>query len=687
MTDIYKFGNNYASMESNKNLLGGKGVALQKMSMFGYPVPPGFTFPTTLTGTQSFASYKFWINSGLKEGLAHIKGDYDYMPLVSVRSGAPVSMPGMMETILNVGLSEASIKKTWKKKLGRKVAYDSYCRLIRMMGETCAEINPEHFDIELEIVLNKYHVKSYYDLHATGFVALSNRYKNMWTKYGGMSFPDNGVVQLKMSINAVYNSWDAPKAVEYRKIHDIPNHMGTAVTIQAMVFGNMNDNSMTGVVFSRNPNDGKFKMTGEYLVNAQGEDVVNGSVTPKNINLMVEEHSEIYEKLYNILNQLEKDYKDMQDVEFTVQDGELFILQTRSGKRTAQAAFKIADDMISEGMITEEEALKRVTSTQYFEMKKPVIDPSFTDEPDAVGLAAGGGLVSGKVVMSSQEAINADFPCILVTEQTTPDDIAGMNASVGILTRKGGMTSHAAVVARGMNKSCVVACSDLPELIGGKMVTIDGITGNVWIDKAVPVIVAGHNDSVKRIEQILVKKHDIKVSVTPDDVIENDSIIRVRGGGFEKVRKALGSNEIKRVTLELESDSNILYCEEDKGILGMFGDQGNILEDGIAKALHEIASKVDGIGHKIIINVDTQKQGSIIGSLKLKGVNFPLSVEKVEDLMTDDVLRISDDFVKEKIGSSESFSNLIKDLRLAGRKVEMLSETMNIEDVIINYLS
>lgn len=694
MKIVYRFGNGITEGKAtDKDLLGGKGANLQEMSGLGLPVPPGFTIPTTFTkiGAETTIDFGSLYGEEIKEGLNHVEGNLEMPPLYSVRSGSRVSMPGMMDTVLNVGLTERTLPK-WYKLLGRKTAYDSYCRLIRMMGESIFDIPGSAFDAQLKEIMDKYGLKSYYDLHASGYSALSIRYKKVFKKYTSFEFPQTFKEQLQIAIKGVFQSWMSPRAIAYRKIHSIPDDYGTAVTIQRMVFGNKNNNSMTGVLFSRNPNNGHSDFVGEYLVNAQGEDVVNGSTTPNNISEMKKEFPKIYTQLSDLAKQLEVHYSDMQDIEFTVEDGELFVLQTRTGKRTAQAAFKIVRDFYTDGMIGADDVLKRIKADQYFAMKVQTIDPDFKTDPHYTGLAAGGPVVSGTVVTSALEACHFIGDSILVTEHTTPDDVEGMNASKGILTRTGGMTCHAAVVGRGMNKTCVVGVSDLPHNLQGKIVTIDGQTGNVWVDVVVPLVSGKDNEDVKFLEDMLRARYKLRTTKTVNDDIVNGDIISVRKGSVDALDIKLYDLTAKKyldiIYLNVENEHSIVYYDEDEIVSQMFGAEFNpctgntkeVVEKLIEKDLSKYADQV------VVLLPDMKDGGSLAAQLGNHGYEVPKEVEKVEDLMSNAVLTISEDFVKTVVGSDKAYKELVKCLQKSGKTVTMVPVALSMEEAVNQYL-
>ncbi len=487
-----------------KLLYGGKGAALAEMTRLGLPVPPGFII-TTECCREYHANEKIfpegmWAQVREKLNLIEDRlgkkfGSSENPLLVSVRSGAPVSMPGMMDTVLNLGLNDKTVQGLATQTGDERFAWDSYRRFISMFGEIVLGIEHEKFERVLDRFKNG--VRQDADLTTEELKQIVSAYKRIvFTEESGLAFPENAESQLKMAIAAVFDSWMGKRAIDYRRIHRIPEDLGTAVTIQAMVFGNMGERSGTGVCFTRNPSTGEKVLYGEYLTNAQGEDVVAGIRTPKPISKLAEEMPEVYQQLLEITVLLEMHYRDMQDIEFTIENGKLYMLQTRSGKRTGAAAVKVAVAMFREGLIDKNTALKRVSPEQIDQLLHPMIDPNVETTPIAVGLPASPGAAQGIVVFSPDEAeemAKNGEKVILVRRETSPDDFHGMVAAEAILTQRGGMTSHAAVVARGMGKPCVVGASALNinysynELtIGdlvitkGEWITIDGSTGKVF---------------------------------------------------------------------------------------------------------------------------------------------------------------------------------------------------------------
>lgn len=495
-----------------KKLLGGKGANLAEMTKMGLPVPQGFTITAEacIEYTKNHKKFPEGLEEQIQGSLKKLEnksekifGDVRNPLLVSVRSGAAISMPGMMDTILNLGLNEDTIRGIIEKSGDERFAYDSYRRFIQMFSNVVLGIKGDLFEGILDEIkkIEKKEIDS--EISVAGLKELVKKYKELVLKQSGEQFPNDPQKQLKMAIEAVFDSWDNKRAITYRKINKIPDDLGTAVNVQEMVYGNMGNDSGTGVGFTRNPSTGEKENFGEYLLNAQGEDVVAGVRTPIPLDKLQNDLPLVYQQLINTVNLLENNYKDVQDYEFTIEKGKLFILQTRDGKRTAQAALKIAVDMVQEGIIDKETAVRRIDPIQLNQLLHRRIDPDARIESIAKGLPASPGAASGKVVFTADEAEERGKKgeeVILVRPETTPDDIHGMVEAKGTLTSKGGMTSHAAVVARGMGMPCVAGCSDIKidlerELfkVNGKIIkkgeyiTIDGGSGNVFAGR-VPTI-------------------------------------------------------------------------------------------------------------------------------------------------------------------------------------------------------
>ena len=504
---VYLFKEGNASM---RELLGGKGANLAEMTNLGLPIPQGFTVTTEActkyyedgeTISKEIEDQIFEALSKLEEISGKKFGDKENPLLVSVRSGARASMPGMMDTILNLGLNDEVLKSIAAK--NKRFAYDSYRRFIQMFSDVVMEIPKPLFEKAIDEMKEKRGVKLDTELTAGDLKELVGTFKAIYLKEHGSEFPSDPVEQLKEAVKAVFRSWNNPRAITYRRLNDIPGDWGTAVNVQEMVFGNMGDDCGTGVAFTRNPATGENKLFGEYLMNAQGEDVVAGIRTPQPIATLEQTNKQAYEDFVKYANELEKHYRDMQDMEFTIERGKLFFLQTRNGKRTANAALKIAVDLVNEGMITEKEAVLRVEPNQLDQLLHPNFDQEKLKaaKPVAKGLAASPGAATGKVVFTADRAVElheaGEKDLILVRLETSPEDIDGMNVCHGILTVRGGMTSHAAVVARGMGTCCVAGCGELvvEEEKGqfkdpqgnvyheGDYISLDGSTGNVYGEK------------------------------------------------------------------------------------------------------------------------------------------------------------------------------------------------------------
>ena len=509
---VYFFGGGKAEGSKDmKNLLGGKGANLHEMTNLGIPVPPGFTISTeSCVHYFKTGRYPEGLKQQVEEAVKRLEeltgkkfGSTENPLLVSVRSGARVSMPGMMDTILNLGLNDDAVKGLAKRTGDERFAYDSYRRFIQMFSEIVMGIPHKVFEELLDTKKKEKGVNLDYELDADALKELVEEYKTKVRELTGKEFPQNPQEQLWMAIEAVFKSWNNKRAIEYRKLHRIPDDWGTAVNVQTMVFGNMGFDSATGVAFTRDPSTGEKVLYGEYLPNAQGEDVVAGIRTPKPISELEKEMPEAYKQLVEIFDRLEKHYRDMMDLEFTIEKGKVYLLQTRVGKRSARAEVKIAVDMVKEGLITKEEAIMRVDPKRVEQLLHPMVDPKAPKNVIAKGLPASPGAASGKVIFDSEEAAELAEKgerIILVRDETSPEDIKGMARSKGILTSRGGMTSHAAVVARGIGTPCVVGAEEIEVDYGkeefrvgdvtvkkGDVITIDGSTGEVMVGE-VPTI-------------------------------------------------------------------------------------------------------------------------------------------------------------------------------------------------------
>ena len=501
---VYLFEEGNADM---RNLLGGKGANLAEMTNLGLPIPQGFTVTTEActdyynngrTISEDIQQQIFTALADLEKKQGKKFGDTENPLLVSVRSGARASMPGMMDTILNLGLNDVAVEGFAKKTGNPRFAYDSYRRFIQMFSDVVMEVPKSLFERVLDEIKAAKQVKFDMELTAEDLQEVIARFKAIYKDKMGEDFPQDPKVQLMEAVKAVFRSWDNERAIVYRRMNDIPGDWGTAVNVQAMVFGNMGETSGTGVAFTRNPSTGAKGIYGEYLINAQGEDVVAGIRTPQPITKLEQDLPECYKQFMEIAMKLEAHYRDMQDMEFTIENGKLFFLQTRNGKRTAQAALQIACDLVDEGMITPQEAVTRIEAKSLDQLLHPTFDPEALKAGKVIGqaLPASPGAAAGKVYFTAEEAKQAHEQgerVVLVRLETSPEDIEGMHASEGILTVRGGMTSHAAVVARGMGTCCVSGCGDIAineddkvfELGGhtfheGDYISLDGSTGKIY---------------------------------------------------------------------------------------------------------------------------------------------------------------------------------------------------------------
>ncbi len=552
---VYKFEEGSASQ---RNLLGGKGANLAEMTNLGMPVPPGFTISTEActdyyndgkTISEETTKQIFDALSWL-EGVRGKKfGDMEDPLLVSVRSGAPVSMPGMMDTILNLGLNDESVKGFARKTGNPRFAYDSYRRFIQMFSDVVMGQPKTLFDAILEDVKKENGAVYDTELTAEGLQEVIAKYKELYRKQQGEEFPQDPKVQLMEAIKAVFRSWDNPRANSYRRMYDIPYELGTAVNVQSMVFGNMGNTSGTGVAFTRNPATGAKGIFGEYLINAQGEDVVAGIRTPQPITKLANDLPECYKQFMELANNLEQHYRDMQDMEFTIEEGKLYFLQTRNGKRTAQAAIQIACDLVDEGMIDEKTAVTRIEPQSLDQLLHPGFDPAKLKLAREIGqaLPASPGAAAGRVYFNAEDAVAAHAAgsrVILVRQETSPEDIDGMHAAAGVLTMRGGMTSHAAVVARGMGTCCVSGCGDMHvheaekyfelgghEIHEGDYISLDGSTGKIYLGD-IPTVEAVITGNFQRIMDWADKYRKLQVRTNADTPADAQNAVRLGAEGI-----------------------------------------------------------------------------------------------------------------------------------------------------------
>ncbi len=539
---VYFFGNGSAEGRADmKHLLGGKGANLAEMTNLGIPVPPGFTITTEVCDAyyKNNQQYPKGLAEEIAQNLSRLEklmgaklGDPNNPLLVSVRSGAAASMPGMMDTVLNLGLTPDAVNRLIKKTGNERFVWDAYRRFITMFGDVVMGVERHYFEEILDKYKKKARLKSDTELTTDQLKKIVEEFKAIYKKRTRENFPNDPKAQLQKAIDAVFASWNNPRAVKYRQLYEIKGLLGTAVNVQAMVFGNMGNHSATGVCFTRNPSTGENKFYGEFLINAQGEDVVAGIRTPEPIANLEKEMPEVYEQLVKYKNTLENHFKDVQDIEFTIQENRLFMLQTRTGKRTTQAAVKIAVDMVKEGLIDKKTAISRINPNELDQLLHPTFDPKAKREIIAVGLPASPGAATGKVVFSAEDAekwvLEKKEKVILVRKETSPEDIGGMHVAKGILTTRGGMTSHAAVVARGMGKCCVAGCGALHVdyksqtfKVNGKLIkkgdyiSIDGSTGEVMLGM-VPTMEPGLSGDFATLMQWADEVRKLKVRTNAD---------------------------------------------------------------------------------------------------------------------------------------------------------------------------
>ena len=550
-------------MTTMKNILGGKGAGLAEMTAAGMPVPQGFTI-TTEACTQYYADGRQINDEIAADIFEHVKGlekitgktfgDVNNPLLVSVRSGARQSMPGMMDTILNLGLNDQAVEGLAKKPNNPRFAYDCYRRFIQMYSDVVMELGKSFFEEKIDEMKAAKGVKLDVELTADDLKELVAQFKQIYLEKQGSEFPQDPKEQLIGAVKAVFRSWDNPRANVYRKMNEIPYEWGTAVNVQQMAFGNSGMNSGTGVAFTRNPATGEKCLMGEYLINAQGEDVVAGIRTPSPISHLKDQMPEVYDQFVEIATRLENYFKDMQDMEFTIEDRKLYMLQTRNGKRTAQAALKIAIDLVDEGMIDEKTAVLRVEPKQLDTLLHPQFDAAALKAAEAVGkgLAASPGSACGQVVFTAEEAEevvkNGTMPkCVLVRLETSPEDIVGMQVSQGILTVRGGMTSHAAVVARGMGVCCVSGCGNDNDVVmneeaktftingvtfkGGDWISIDGSTGNIYKGQ-IATVAATENPYLKRFMGWADANRQLKVLTNADNPTDAQNAVDMGAEGI-----------------------------------------------------------------------------------------------------------------------------------------------------------
>jgi pyruvate,orthophosphate dikinase len=728
---IYRFSKEYADalageheIGPDKKWLGGKGASLVTMCEAGLPVPPGFTIHTGLCNEQRAFREAYlkakdtdlpaldkqidvWRNNlkaAVSVAMEELNLKIGFPPLVSVRSGAPVSMPGMMDTILNVGINDKNLHQ-WVERIGERPALDSYRRLIQMLGHTAYGIDDAVFEIQLKEARSTQKVETDAELSVESLKWLIDQYKKVFQAATQKEFPQKVGEQLWAAIMAVFESWMNPRAIEYRKINNISEDMGTAVTVQAMVFGNMGETSGSGVLFTRNPSTGEPVIMAEYLANAQGEDVVAGIRTPiqLELNYLSESSEDWCHELHKLCGKLEAHYRDMVDVEFTVQEGVLYILQSRVGKRSAAAAFKIATDVVAEGLVpTIDTALKRLTVEQYKLMRRPIVDPAYKKAPDHKGLPACPGVAVGIPVFSSQDAVNCTAPCILVTHETTPDDIAGMHKAAGILTQTGGATSHAAVVARAMDKPCIVGCTALPlkdlkawaKSNPGATITLDGGDGRVWIGQEVPVIDNTASPSIKIVQDWAMKVTGFaeQMTVDPEEVTGPCRIMASHWWGDLDVADVvlmglanLSKEDRSMITLDLQSPDDMVP-EDDHLLEFAFKAQAKSLGPNInigGKKEHfkdKVCEMLVNNGHLAGLTIaNFQGTDAQIDKLRKAGLVVIGAPKTVADVLDGSAAEVSSDFITNVIGGQQAWNKLLNMMEAAGVKMKVVVQAVPAE--------
>lgn len=654
--------------------LGGKGYHLAVMATLGMPVPPGFTIPTPicLEFQQDRARVMQALEQGIGRQLDWLAALCGHQPLLAVRSGAATSMPGMMDTILNVGLTSTSLPD-WIARLGPRAALDSYRRLIQMLGSTAYGVPAARFAAALGDARQEAGVAEDSALTAPALAGLITRYQAIFQDHTGHPFPDSLNEQLMVAIAAIFQSWNNERATTYRTLHRISHSMGTAVTLQAMVFGNLNEESGSGVLFSRDPSTGENILCGEFIPNAQGEDVVAGSRTPLPLAEMMARWPAVGERLVALVDRLERHYRDMQDIEFTVQDGALYILQTRAGKRTPQAAFRIAHDLAQEGRISREEALKLVTPYDYKRMCKATVSALFKTSPQATGLPACSGVATGRAVFTPEEAVaqSKKHPVILVRHETDPNDIAGMAAAAGVLTANGGTTSHAAVVARALDKPCVVGCTDLrlgPDgarlggqpLLPGAPLTLCGATGRVWQGVDVPVEGGGTNHHVESLKSWAVESTG--ATLTGTDLDGTTGYVYAAGlageTALQNFIQAYAENPQPGLYLDLRSPTS-LTCTSDACLWDAFADLSSqpaaeaVWLDFLSHFLLNNPSAANSLKGVTLINAPAD----IVKPLKKMGYRVYDTARTVADILSGSAV-VTPEFIKGVIGGEKAWEKL-----------------------------
>jgi len=733
--NYYQFGDGATYDNVGADLVGGKAAGLMDMAkIHGIAIPEGFVLPVHYCLEYQEATDKAQYMQNLMEqvvGPAWNKMFANKRVMLSVRSGARVSMPGMMDTILNVGLTAGNMP-AWKQLLGERAALDCMRRLMEMYGQTVLGIEAKKFKYHLGLVKKYKHGLSKppeadSEMNVEHLVRVIERYNILYSKEKA-TFPlGEGEKQLKDSIEAVFKSWNSDRAKIYRKLNKIPDEWGTAVIVQEMIFGNKGEDSCSGVLFTRNPNTGVNEFMGEFLVNAQGEDVVAGTAKPTPLDEMKEWDVDTFNILAKTAVKLEEHYLDMQDIEFTVENGKLYILQTRSGKRSAEAAFRIAYEMREQYKLTTKHMLSMVSAKQYKELNSTQIDPAFEGQPIAQGAPASGGLVSGKPAFTSADAVQiakSGGNAILVRRETSPDDIEGMAASVGIITQVGGLTSHAAVVARSMNKACVVGCPDIvsickkvalmdmdtavgPAGVAIGEITIDGSTGKVWLG-VVPVTTAAGSEWAEMVLKVGMDGKDFIPIVLVDPqytglndesskrVVFDTSGLDMPELGATREHMAAFLEILKGMDIE-EAFIHLKAAEPEKEVVDMvlwdaFGKEEKVQQQsGSAQAAAKIGAFVTGGAfddlkdkvHIILPDATTDAAQTLI---KNAGWNITPTIKTVADLLQANQYAVITKEFRKVCGTETKLKELMEVFKKAGREIKQLPEGTYKDKLIFDIL-
>ncbi len=680
------------SEESDQTVLGSKGAGLNAMVKLGLPVPDGFTIHTeACVAYQLKPRGTYWrVKSAAKRAYKELKTrNGGVAPLVSVRSGAKHSMPGMLSTVMNVGLTSKTFPKL-AKRFGDKVAFDCKRRLLQSYATVVLVMDPTLFEDEMLIARQAEEVETDGELTSKMLEHTSIKFEKILALHDG-ELPDTIGEQLVTSIRAVFESWNNPEAIHWRKMHGIPEDGGTAVNVQTMVFGNANENSGTGVLFTRDPATGKNAVFGEWMRNAQGEDLVAGIRTPEPVSEMMENFKPQFSELIHRADLLEKTYRDMRDIEFTVEDGKLWILQDRTGKRSNEATARIAVELVEEEILTRAEAIGRISVATVAELrgtKKETVSTDWTIKPDAEGLAASPGIVTGRVVRTAKQAVEMAKigPVILVRDHTTTADIAGIDAAIGVLTETGGVTCHAAVCSRAINTTCIVGCKGILmkiDLDNPTLITLDGSTGKVWFDAQVPVETQGPNPYIERLLQWAF-----------DDTGEQRQTTELTGSR-QRVMCAAWLSDLDARTRSLGALADVEWPEtvvfdlsgaerfgrkEDIGLTTMFGEDVTAIDDSAMNAEIDALAAVFGRGARVYLPGALTVRAQ---ELREAGYKVAMEVTTMADLFgADGLITIEDETIEKIFGNPVALLRMLSLMKTAGSPVEMLKPATSESEII-----